>query len=40
MVENRTDLLALPPWQHLGKERHTRLVSLMRPPEHQHREAG
>ena len=30
-VEDRTDLLALPPWQHLGKERSTRLISLMLP---------
>jgi hypothetical protein len=30
-VEDRTDLLALPPWQHLGRERHIRLVSLVRP---------
>jgi len=30
-VEDRTDLLALPPWQHLGREQYTRLVSLVRP---------
>lgn len=30
-VEDRTDLLALPPWQHLGKEQHARLLSLVRP---------
>ena len=30
-VEDRTDLLALPPWQHLGKERYARLLSLARP---------
>jgi hypothetical protein len=30
-VEDRTDLLALPPWQRLGKERYARLVSLARP---------
>ncbi len=30
-VEDRTDLLALPPWQHLGRERSARLVSLVRP---------
>jgi hypothetical protein len=30
-VEDRTDLLALPPWQHLGREQSARLVSLVRP---------
>lgn len=30
-VEDRTDLLALPPWLHLGSERSARLVSLVRP---------
>ncbi len=30
-VEDRTDLLALPPWQHLGIEESARLISLMRP---------
>lgn len=30
-VEDRTDLLALPPWQHLGSEQPARLVSLVRP---------
>lgn len=29
-VEDRTDLLALPPWQHLGREQSTRLMSLAR----------
>lgn len=30
-VEGRTDLLALPPWQHLGAEQSARLISLVRP---------
>jgi hypothetical protein len=30
-VEDRTDLLALPPWLHLEKEQHARLLSLVRP---------
>jgi hypothetical protein len=30
-VEDRTDLLALPPWQHLGTEQAERLISLVRP---------
>jgi hypothetical protein len=30
-VEDRTDLLALPPWHHLGREQYTHLVSLVRP---------
>ena len=30
-VEDRTDLLALPPWQHLGMEQAARLLSLVRP---------
>jgi hypothetical protein len=30
-IEDRTDLLALPPWQHLGREQYTRLLSLVRP---------
>lgn len=30
-IEDRTDLLALPPWQHLGTEAASRLIALMRP---------
>jgi hypothetical protein len=30
-VEDRTDLLALPPWQHLGVEQAASLISLVRP---------
>jgi helix-turn-helix protein len=30
-IEDRTDQLALPPWQHLGREQLTRLLSLVRP---------
>jgi hypothetical protein len=30
-VEERTDLLALPPWQYLGSERMTRLLELVYP---------
>jgi hypothetical protein len=30
-VEDRTDLLALPPWRHLGEERHNRLLQLVYP---------
>ncbi|MGO8949043.1 MAG: SCO6745 family protein [Ktedonobacterales bacterium] len=30
-VEERTDLLALPPWRHLGNEQCARLISLVRP---------
>ncbi|GAC1364306.1 MAG: hypothetical protein NVSMB44_23380 [Ktedonobacteraceae bacterium] len=30
-IEERTDQLALPPWQHLGAEKATRLISLVRP---------
>lgn len=30
-IEDLTDLLALPPWQHLGKERLARLLFLVRP---------
>jgi hypothetical protein len=31
LVEDRTDLLALPPWQHLGEERYRRLLQLVHP---------
>ncbi len=30
-IEDRTDLLALPPWQHLGRERSERLLALAQP---------
>jgi hypothetical protein len=30
-IEDRTDLLALPPWQHLGAERYNRLLQLVHP---------
>jgi hypothetical protein len=30
-VEDRTDELALPPWEHLGNERFARLINLVRP---------
>jgi len=30
-IEDATDLLALPPWQHLGAEKFARLISLVRP---------
>jgi hypothetical protein len=30
-VEDRTDALALPPWQHLGQEMYTRLLALVQP---------
>ena len=30
-IEDRTDLLALPPWAYLGKERVERLLSLVEP---------
>jgi hypothetical protein len=30
-VEDRTDELALPPWERLGEERCTRLRALVRP---------
>ena len=30
-VEDRTDLLALPPWRQLGEERHNRLLQLVHP---------
>ncbi len=30
-VEDRTDLLALPPWRHLGEEQYTRLLQLVHP---------
>jgi hypothetical protein len=30
-IEDQTDLLALPPWQHLGTERYSRLLQLVRP---------
>jgi hypothetical protein len=30
-VEDRTDLLALPPWRHLGEEQYTRLLQLVYP---------
>jgi len=30
-VEDKTDLLALPPWRHLGEERYQRLLQLVRP---------
>lgn len=30
-IEDQTDLLALPPWQHLGRERSERLLTLAQP---------
>jgi hypothetical protein len=30
-IEDRTDLLALPPWQHLGRERSEHLLALAQP---------
>lgn len=30
-IEDRTDLLALPPWQHLGREQSERLLALVQP---------
>ncbi|GHO58750.1 SCO6745 family protein [Ktedonobacter robiniae] len=30
-IEDRTDWLALPPWQHLGEEKYKRLIELVRP---------
>jgi hypothetical protein len=30
-IEDQTDRLALPPWQHLGAERHSRLLQLVHP---------
>jgi hypothetical protein len=31
MIEDKTDLLASPPWRHLGEERHNRLLQLVYP---------